>query len=498
MPRNAGEQPRMNLPRHGPAGPRAARSTGRQAASDCIDGAGSLCDTPHPVAKRYFIHTFGCQMNESDSQRMGEALTRAGWGPTETADSADLVLINTCAIREKAEDKLYSALGRYRLLKSRRGTRIGVAGCVAQQEKDRLLQRAPYVDFVLGPDQLARVPDLAERGGVETGWVDSEEYVFPQADPEGSRGRATAFVTAMKGCDNVCSFCVVPYTRGREVSRPYAGIVAEVASLVAVGVREVTLIGQNVNSYAGGCSFADLIRRVDEVPGLARIRFTTSHPMDLSPELVRCFFEVRRLMPHFHLPVQHGADTVLQRMRRKYTIAQYEDRIAQLPAHVSLTSDIICGFPGETDDEHAQNLAFLRRTPYASLFSFIYSPRPHTSALLQVGQSPDWHEVPRDLALQRLEDVQALQRARTLSRHAALAGAEVEVLVENASGPKRFGRTRENIAVHFEGDASVGDVVRVRVERTGLMALDGTQASVTDRAAIAAARPRLRLDVVSA
>src|SRR3954453_4565379 len=224
-------------------------------------------------------------MNEHDSARMGESLARAGWIRTGEPDAADLVLLNTCAIREKAEDKLYSALGRYRMLKAQRGARLGVAGCVAQQEKEALVERAPYVDFVVGPDQLARVPDLAEQGGIETGWVPSEEYVFPQADPETSRGRATAFVLAMKGCDNVCSFCVVPHTRGREVSRPYAEIVREVAALGAVGVREVTLIGQNVNSYAGGCSFASLLRRVGEVPGLRRIRFTTSHPMDLSAEL---------------------------------------------------------------------------------------------------------------------------------------------------------------------------------------------------------------------
>src|SRR5437762_2554998 len=235
-------------------------------------------------------------MNESDSQRMGEALARAGWRPVGTPDGADLVLVNTCAIREKAEDKLYSALGRYRLLKAQRGTRIGVAGCVAQQEKEALLKRAPFVDFVLGPDHLEKVPQLVEQGGIETDFIDSHEYLFPQADPESSRGRATAFVTAMKGCDNVCSFCVVPYTRGREISRPYAEIVREVAGLVAVGVREVTLIGQNVNSYLGGCTFADLIRRVASVPGLLRIRFTTSHPMDLSAELVRCFSEVQELM----------------------------------------------------------------------------------------------------------------------------------------------------------------------------------------------------------
>src|SRR5512140_3840123 len=234
-------------------------------------------------------------MNESDSQRMGEALARAGWEPTAAPESADLVLVNTCSIREKAEDKLYSALGRYRLLKAQRGTKIGVAGCVAQQEKEKLQERVPYVDFVLGPVHLEKVPELVEKGGRATDFLDTEEYLFPQADPETSRGRATAFVTAMKGCDNVCSFCVVPYTRGREVSRGYAEIVREVNALVQVGVREVTLIGQNVNSYAGGCTFAELIRRVASVPGLLRIRFTTSHPMDLSADLVRCSHHLPQL-----------------------------------------------------------------------------------------------------------------------------------------------------------------------------------------------------------
>ncbi|MCA1827313.1 MAG: tRNA (N6-isopentenyl adenosine(37)-C2)-methylthiotransferase MiaB [Myxococcales bacterium] len=440
------------------------------------------------MARSFYIHTFGCQMNESDSQRMGEALARAGWAATDAPDGADLVLVNTCSIREKAEDKLFSALGRYRLLKSRRGTKIGVAGCVAQQEKSRLLQRAPFVDFVLGPDHLEKVPDLVERGGIETDFVDTHEYVFPQADPETSRGRATAFVTAMKGCDNVCSFCVVPYTRGREASRPYAEIVREINDLVGVGVREVTLIGQNVNSYAGGCTFAELIRRVAAVPGLLRIRFTTSHPMDLSPELVRCFYEVPSLMPHFHLPVQHGADTVLERMRRKYTIAEYERRIAELPAGIALTSDIICGFPGETDEEHAKNVEFLRRTPYDNLFSFVYSPRPHTGAILKI---EEWGEVPRDVALKRLEEVQALQMARTLRRRRERIGFDVEVLVEDAG----FGRSRENWTVHFEGDANPGDLVTVRVQSASLVALRGVQTAVVDRAA---PQTRRRLAVVNA
>jgi len=443
------------------------------------------------VSRSYFIHTFGCQMNESDSQRMGETLARAGWSPVEEPEGADLVLVNTCAIREKAEDKLYSALGRYRLLKARRGTRIGVAGCVAQQEKDRLLHRAPFVDFVLGPDHLDKVAELALTGGVETGFLDTEEYLFPQADPESSRGRATAFVTVMKGCDNVCSFCVVPYTRGREISRPYAEIVREVASLVAVGVREVTLIGQNVNSYAGGCAFAGLIRRVAALPGLLRIRFTTSHPMDLSEELVRCFSEVPQLMPHFHLPVQHGADSVLERMRRKYTIAEYERRIGALPECIALTSDVICGFPGETDEEHRRNIEFLRRTPYDNLFSFIYSPRPHTGAILKLRE---WGEVPRETAIRRLEEVQALQMARTLQRHRDRIGGHVEVLVEDPG----FGRSRENWTVHFTGEARTGDLVRVRVESASLVALRGTQVETLDRAPSAQRPAKRRLAVVSA
>jgi len=466
------------------------------------------------VQRRYFIHTFGCQMNEHDSARMGESLLRAGWLPAEVAESADLVLLNTCAIREKAEDKLYSALGRYRMVKAQRGARIGVAGCVAQQEKEGLFERAPYVDFVLGPDQIGRVAELAEQGGAATGWVPSEEYVFPQADPESARGKATAFVTAIKGCDNVCSFCVVPHTRGREVSRPYGEIVREVAALVAVGVREVTLIGQNVNSYAGGCSFAQLIRRVAAVPDLRRIRFTTSHPMDLSPELVGCFREVDQLMPHFHLPVQHGADTVLERMRRRYTVAGYEDRVAGLLAacpDVALTSDIICGFPGETEEEHGRTLALLRRVPYDNLFSFIFSERPHTAAALRLSQersaaqrSPEWLEVPRPVATRRLEEVQRFQQARTLERHRSRTGGEVEVLVESARTQpgvpgERFGRSRENWTVHFTGASAVGDLVRVRVERAGLVALVGAELAVIDATPHPAPPgPRTRLAVVSA
>ncbi|HZH02722.1 MAG TPA: MiaB/RimO family radical SAM methylthiotransferase, partial [Myxococcaceae bacterium] len=278
--------------------------------------------------KRYFIHTFGCQMNVNDSLRMGEALAALQYTPTPAAETADLIILNTCSIREKGEEKMLSALGRYRAVKLARGALIGVGGCVAQQEKDKLLRKVPYLDFVFGPDAIGRLPSIlsrleSERRVVETAWVDSEEYVFPRADPETSRGKVTEFITVMKGCDNVCAFCVVPHTRGREVSRPFPEVLQEVASLAGIGVREVTLIGQNVNSYRGGVDFPELLLRVAQVPGVERVRFTTSHPHDLSDALVDAFRIEPKLASHFHLPVQSGSDAVLKRMRRDYTVAQY-------------------------------------------------------------------------------------------------------------------------------------------------------------------------------
>ncbi len=256
-------------------------------------------------------------MNVNDSLRMGESLAQVGYRPTGSAEDADLIILNTCAIREKAEDKMLSALGRYRALKLQRGALLGVGGCVAQQEKAKLLERVPYLDFVFGPDAIARLPDILRRVEVdrvrvaETAWVESEDYVFPRANPNSSVGKVSEFVTAMKGCDNVCSFCVVPHTRGREVSRAFPEILQEVASLVRVGVREVTLIGQNVNSYRGGIPFAQLLLRVAQVPGVVRVRFTTSHPHDLSDELIEAFRIEPRIAPHFHLPVQSGSEPVL-------------------------------------------------------------------------------------------------------------------------------------------------------------------------------------------
>jgi tRNA-2-methylthio-N6-dimethylallyladenosine synthase len=429
-------------------------------------------------------------MNESDSDRMVEILGRHAFERVASAEDADLILVNTCSVREKAEQKLLSALGRYREVKARRGALIAVSGCVAQQEKDRLLKRVPYVDFVFGPDNIGKLPEMLSRAEAgrerfaETGWMDSEEYVFPRADPEAARGRTTAFVTAMKGCDNVCAFCIVPHTRGREVSRPFPDVVAECASLAEVGVREVTLIGQNVNSYAGGCSFAELLRRVAAVPGVARVRFTTSHPHDLSDALVDVFRDEPKVMPHFHLPVQSGSDPVLARMRRDYSVEAYLDRFDRLSAArpgVAVTTDFIVGFPGETDEDFEASMRLLERARFEQSFSFLYSPRPHTVAALRANSAPEWREVPREVAVLRLERLQAAQRRIAAEILAAQLGATVEVLVEGPSDEPgvRLGRTPENRLVHLaaeERDAPAGALVRVRVTRAGGSSLSGALA----------------------
>jgi tRNA-2-methylthio-N6-dimethylallyladenosine synthase len=440
------------------------------------------------MARALYIHTFGCQMNESDSRRMAESLVATGWTAVENAEQADLILLNTCAIRERAEQKMYSALGRYRDQKDARGALIGVAGCVAQQEKANILKRAPYVDFVLGPDNLAALPGLVDeldsghRGLVRTDWMDGEAYLFPRADPEAARGQATAFVTAMKGCDNVCSFCVVPRTRGRELSRPYPEVVREVADLCAVGVREVTLIGQNVNSYQGGCDFPTLLRRVGAVPGLLRLRFTTSHPQDCSAGLLECFAPPPRgvdaLCAHFHLPVQSGSDRVLERMRRRYTVVEYLAKIDALRAiapHVALTTDIIVGFPGETEEDFEATLDLVQRVRFENIYGFAYSSRPHTAARLR---EREWGIVPEEIKAERLQRLLTLQRSATGARMAELLGRELEVLVEGASrtdADRRTGHTTENRRVNFVGDAPAGTLAKVRVVATSAASLAGEQ-----------------------
>ena len=444
--------------------------------------------------KRYFIHTFGCQMNVSDSQRMGEQLAKLDYAPTPEAEKADLIILNTCAIREKAEEKMLSALGRYRSVKLSRGAMLGVGGCVAQQEKQKLLQKVPYLDFVFGPDAIAKLPDILsrvqdDRARVsETAWVDSEAYVFPRAEKASAAGKVSEFVTVMKGCDNVCSFCVVPHTRGREVSRAFPEVLQEVNDLASVGVREVTLLGQNVNSYAGGCTFADLLLRVAQVPGIERLRFTTSHPHDLSDALIDAFRTEPKITPHFHLPVQCGSDTVLKRMKRDYTVEAYLERLAKLRAArpgIAVTTDIIVGFPGETDEDFEGTLRLTEQVRYENQFSFVFSPRPRTVAAIK---EPEWGAVPHEVKLARLERLQKLQRKITGELMATQLGQEIEVLIEGPAreDPNRsFGRSAENRTVVLSGDAPAGSLVRVKVDRTSPNALFGQQTQV-----VLAATPR--------
>ena len=437
--------------------------------------------------KKYFIHTFGCQMNVNDTNRMGEALASMSYAPTPVAENADLIILNTCSIREKAEDKMLSWLGRYRQVKLQRGALIGVGGCVAQQEKKKILEKVPYVDFVFGPDAIGKLPEIIARiesenvRVVETAWVDSESYVFPQADPKSSLGKTTEFVTVMKGCDNDCSFCVVPHTRGREVSRPFTEVLHEVARLTTVGVREVTLVGQNVNSYLGGISFAQLLLRTAQVPGIERVRFTTSHPHDLSDELIEAFRIEPKIMSHFHLPVQSGSNEVLVRMKRDYTIANYLERLAKLRAArpgIAVTTDIIVGFPGETDEDFEKTHALCVEAQFDGQFAFVYSPRPKTVAGIK---EAEWGPVAHEVKVKRLERLNALQKQISVGVMAVHVGNTVEVLVEGNSrtnAAKRMGRTSHNRVVNFEGDAPIGALVEVKVESASQSSLMGVQSRV--------------------
>ncbi len=426
------------------------------------------------MGRGFFIHTFGCQMNESDSARMAEALVRIGYTSCESAEQADLILLNTCAVRDKAEQKMLSALGRYRAQKVARGTLLGVAGCVAQQHKKALLERVPYIDFVLGPDAIPRLAAiLAEveeqhRRVAATDWVDSSGYLFPRAEPDAARGKVSDFITVMKGCDNVCSYCIVPKTRGREVSRPVGEVVEEAKALLAVGVKELTLLGQNVNSYDGGCDFAELLARVGALDGLARLRFTTSHPTDLSDRLADAFATIPALMPCLHLPVQSGSNRILEKMRRGYTVEHYLERIERLRQarpEIAVTTDLIVGFPGETEEDFHGTLALCEQVRYDNSYSFVFSPRPGTSAAIH---EQEWGAIPREVMVERLERLQARARAISLEIANGYVGEHVEVLVEGPSktDPTRsFGRAPSNRVINFEGVAAPGE--RLLVEITG-------------------------------
>ena len=436
------------------------------------------------MSKKVFIKTFGCQMNEYDSGKMVDVLHAAqGYQPTQDVEEADLILFNTCSVREKAQEKVFSDLGRIKHLK-RKGVLIGVGGCVASQEGAAIIARAPYVDVVFGPQTLHRLPELLDRRQredrpqVDISFPEIEKFdKLPPAKVEG----CTAFVSIMEGCSKYCSYCVVPYTRGEEVSRPFEDVLVEVAGLADQGVKEVTLLGQNVNAYRGRmgitadiADFALLLDYVAEIPGIERIRYTTSHPNEFTQRLIEAYGKLPKLVSHLHLPVQHGSDRILMGMKRGYTAMEYKSTVRKLRAirpSLSLSSDFIVGFPGETDDDFSKMMTLIGDVGFDSSFSFIFSPRPGTPAAALRDDTP--HAV----KLTRLQHLQAVVEDNVRRISTDRLGTVQRVLVE---GPSRkdaaelAGRTECNRVVNFKGPIRLaGEMVDVRITETNPHSLRG-------------------------
>ena len=428
------------------------------------------------MGKAFYLETFGCQMNVVDSERIVDLLEGVGYAQVDSPDKADLVLLNTCSVREKAERKVYGHLGRFKPIKDQRPDLIiGVGGCVAQQEGEKMLATVPYLDLVFGTHNVHRLPELVlqaeekRQRGSATEFLDRETRLnlFPQRS---ARDSVTRFVTVMQGCDNFCSYCIVPYVRGREVSRPSAEIVAEIEGLVAQGVKEVTLLGQNVNSYGlkdkGEVSFAQLLQKVNQVGRLERIRFATSHPKDMTDELIDCFGQLDKLCKHIHLPFQSGSDRILKLMNRGYTADEYLDKVERLQSvcpDIRLTTDIIVGFPGETEEDFQATLAMVEKVRYADAFTFLYSQRTGTSAAkLQDDQSGVQKQ-------ERFERLCTLQNQIGEETWRTDLNKTLPVLVEGESKQGEgqiFGRTTWNRIVNFAGDKDlIGKVVSVKINK---------------------------------
>jgi tRNA-2-methylthio-N6-dimethylallyladenosine synthase len=444
------------------------------------------------VKSKVFVKTFGCQMNVYDSERMTEQLVTNGFEETNDIGEADLVVLNTCHIREKAAEKVYSDLGRIRAVREKRRRdgkemRIAVAGCVAQAEGAEIIARAPVVDLVIGPQSYHRLPELLERNRqtgerlVETAFPEVEKFHHLGED---RRPRAvTAFLTVQEGCDKFCTFCVVPYTRGVEYSRPVADLVREARRLVAQGVRELTLLGQNVNAYHGvgddgrEVTLARLIEELAAIDGLERIRYTTSHPRNMTDDLIEAHGRVAKLMPYLHLPVQSGSDRILAAMNRKHTADQYIEivrRIRQFRPDIALSTDLIVGFPGETDDDFSATLRVVEQVGFAQAFSFKYSPRPGTPAANMDGQVPD------DVKSERLHQLQAVLVAQQERFNASFVGQTVPVLFERTGRDDGYlvGRTPYLQLVQARASAELlGQTRAVSIERHGPASLSGVIAA---------------------
>ncbi len=454
--------------------------------------------------KKLFIKTFGCQMNVYDSERMSEALGQAGYTSVETPEAADLIILNTCHIREKAAEKVYSDLGRLKQIKTARGaeghdTVIAVAGCVAQAEGLEILKRAPVVDFVVGPQSYHRIADLiaraqkGERDVIDIEFPDGDKFQHLPARRAGAR-MASAFLTVQEGCDKFCTFCVVPYTRGVEYSRALSEIVTEAERLAASGVREITLLGQNVNAYHGAgedgapATLAVLLRRLAQIPAIERLRYTTSHPRDMSEELIAVHGDEEKVMPYLHLPFQAGSDRILAAMNRRHTCGDYLElvkRIRLARPDIALSTDIIVGFPGETGADFTATMEVVEQVEFAQAYSFKFSPRPGTPAAAMEDQ------VAEDLKSARLQELQALLRAQQSAFNDACAGRKMPVLFERPGRRpgQLVGRSPYLQAVHANGsDSLIGEIIEVDILGAGPNSLEAEIVSVPNRPEMAAAQ----------
>ena len=431
--------------------------------------------------KKLYIKTYGCQMNVYDSERMAEALGAKGYVTTDVAEEADMVLLNTCHIREKAAEKVYSDLGRLKPLKlAKPDLKIGVAGCVAQAEGEEIMRRMPLVDLVVGPQTYHRLPAMMEKveqgaRAVDTEFPEEDKFAHLPKRPLPNRPPA-AFLTVQEGCDKFCAFCVVPYTRGSEVSRPAERILREARDLVERGVREITLLGQNVNAYhgegeGGDWSLARLVRALAEIDGLERIRYTTSHPNDMSDDLIAAHGEVAKLMPYLHLPVQSGSDRILKAMNRRHTAESYLrliERIRTARPDMMMSGDFIVGFPGETEADFEATMELVRQVNYGMAFSFKYSSRPGTPAA-------DRPPVAADVSDDRLQRLQALLTTQQRAAQQGMVGREVSVLFEKKGRMpgQMVGKSDYLHAVHAVTDAALGTLARVRIVEAGPNSLAG-------------------------